>query len=595
MKKIFLSMLFAALLTGTAARAEVIGEVLSTDIGTLIDWEPIKSYNINDYTYIKAEDLRNYGFKVEWNEEARTLSISRDYNAEEKICLSEDEINIKKADVPFRQHVYDVYSTDIKTYLNGNEITACNVDGETLIQSDYLQEYGTYTYNDEERMVYIDITASELNKALENAVNPQELKSTPDVYSTSVYTGEAADEKQNGIGKTVYHRAVPDGFMDTTDEITVGYYKDGVQSGKSYSEKTVDTRGGSSPGLFIEKKYASYKDGILNGLVKVRSMDYARNSHIFSEGYYKDDVRNGETRTSEIDSTYLYGFKVTDRRVLDADGDVINYVPYENNSPFVKIYHCNAAGAFRVEKADGTLYTVGNGISKVFVRVDTLPDEISTTADIDDVKKIANGMEELGESGDRGGRLLLLTNGNDVWQERRNYEFEGGEWIDGLDLSKPVKVFSGAKDIFCKDACYFVIDNNDDLWYWNSDYYNREKTGKEVPYSGINVTEPQKICDNVKYVTAGNDSFYAIKNDGSLWVKGNNKYGQLGTGKENDETDFVKILDGVADVISRDIGAMALKENGTLWAWGTDDGFLGIGKNGKYLSPVQITEVYNLK
>ena len=60
MKKIFLSMLFAALLTGTAAHAEVIGEVLSTDIGTLIDWEPIKSYNINDYFIYKIIHQTSY-------------------------------------------------------------------------------------------------------------------------------------------------------------------------------------------------------------------------------------------------------------------------------------------------------------------------------------------------------------------------------------------------------------------------------------------------------------------------------------------------------------------------------------------------------
>jgi hypothetical protein len=188
MKKIIVFFaVIVTLLLGTCVHAEIIGEVLSTDIGTLIDFEPIKSYNINDYTYIKAEDLRDYGFNVDWNEKARSLSITRNHEADRKICMSKEDINVKKNDIEQRKHVYYVYSTDIKTYLEGEEITAYNVDGETLIQVDYLQKFGNFTYSDEERMVYIDILRTELDRAYENANAPKDIEITYDEYSTTIY------------------------------------------------------------------------------------------------------------------------------------------------------------------------------------------------------------------------------------------------------------------------------------------------------------------------------------------------------------------------------------------------------------------------
>ena len=52
---------------------DAIGNVLYTDIVTYIDGYAIRSYNINGYTYIVAEDLLMYGFSVVWNGAAKTL------------------------------------------------------------------------------------------------------------------------------------------------------------------------------------------------------------------------------------------------------------------------------------------------------------------------------------------------------------------------------------------------------------------------------------------------------------------------------------------------------------------------------------------
>jgi hypothetical protein len=67
--------------TALANIGDTIGYAKYTDISAYINHYPIASYNINDYTAIVAEDLRNYGFDVAWNGNDRSLSITRNNNA----------------------------------------------------------------------------------------------------------------------------------------------------------------------------------------------------------------------------------------------------------------------------------------------------------------------------------------------------------------------------------------------------------------------------------------------------------------------------------------------------------------------------------
>lgn len=54
--------------------ADVIGEALNTDITAYVDDVPIRSYNIDGWTGIVAEDLREYGFDVVWFEDESFIS-----------------------------------------------------------------------------------------------------------------------------------------------------------------------------------------------------------------------------------------------------------------------------------------------------------------------------------------------------------------------------------------------------------------------------------------------------------------------------------------------------------------------------------------
>jgi len=53
-----------------------IGNYFVTDIITYLDAKPITAYNIGGRTYIHAEAMRDFGYIVNWDGEARTLHIT---------------------------------------------------------------------------------------------------------------------------------------------------------------------------------------------------------------------------------------------------------------------------------------------------------------------------------------------------------------------------------------------------------------------------------------------------------------------------------------------------------------------------------------
>jgi len=82
----------------------------------------------------------------------------------------------------------------------------------------------------------------------------------------------------------------------------------------------------------------------------------------------------------------------------------------------------------------------------------------------------------------------------------------------------------------------------------------------------------------------------ALKNDGTLWVWGSNVYGQLGNGTTNQSKVPVQIsLSNVIQIACGEEQSLALKSDGTVWAWGNNNlGQLGNGNNTQSNLPVQV-------
>ncbi len=167
----------------------------------------------------------------------------------------------------------------------------------------------------------------------------------------------------------------------------------------------------------------------------------------------------------------------------------------------------------------------------------------------------------------------------------------------------PVKVMDSVSFVTFNDDAHAVaaIKTDGTLWTWGLNAYGELGNGgifndyneyEELDYQEIYQTLPLQVLDNVTDVRIGVNHMAAIKTDGSLWMWGSNRYGQLGNGTTADSDIPVKIMDNVAAV---DLGwsrTSVLKTDGTLWTCGLNYfGQLGTGSNAEYSSiPTQILD-----
>lgn len=154
---------------------DVIGYAKYTDIVAYINHYPIMSYNVNDYTVVVAEDLRNYGFDVAWNQDTRSLNITRS-SATTITPYGEVYTYASK----LGQNSMPYLETDIKTYVNGKEVPSYNIGGNTVINIEDLRPFGEVVWVPEIRAIKMwieDLPQTEYKK-LRDINTPQKPIST---------------------------------------------------------------------------------------------------------------------------------------------------------------------------------------------------------------------------------------------------------------------------------------------------------------------------------------------------------------------------------------------------------------------------------
>ncbi|MBQ1435495.1 MAG: hypothetical protein IIZ19_06340, partial [Clostridia bacterium] len=120
-------------------------------------------------------------------------------------------------------------------------------------------------------------------------------------------------------------------------------------------------------------------------------------------------------------------------------------------------------------------------------------------------------------------------------------------WQPSADTDYPLRVLGNAASVHGD----YIFCNDGTLWQLRHLYTDEELEDRDwdddIPRERV-----VKILDNVKSLEEsrvdGRNYFAAICEDGSLWMWGDNQYGQLGTGDCNNTTEPVKVMDNVTAV-----------------------------------------------
>lgn len=139
------------------------------------------------------------------------------------------------------------------------------------------------------------------------------------------------------------------------------------------------------------------------------------------------------------------------------------------------------------------------------------------------------------------------------------------------------------------------VDEHGTLWTWGSNQEGQlgaetqetgvDREGNRVAVSGTSLA----VLEDVRSVAAGGDFTVALKTDGTLWAWGGNDYGQLGNGTVVSAAQPVQVLDQVTAVSAGDYHVAAIRADGTLWTWGDNlYGQLGDGTRDSVSAPHQV-------
>jgi len=161
---------------------------------------------------------------------------------------------------------------------------------------------------------------------------------------------------------------------------------------------------------------------------------------------------------------------------------------------------------------------------------------------------------------------------------------------------------TGRKSISSTGRSVLALRTDGTLWSWGGNYAGRGGTNQAPGGSNQYFTSPRQIPGSSwSLVEAGPHTGFAIRTDGTLWGWGGNWDGRLGqnsigAGGGNNFHGYSSPVQipgttwkDVAFSHENEGGAIAIKTDGTMWAWGDgSNGQLGVNDNVQYSSPVQI-------
>jgi len=192
----------------------------------------------------------------------------------------------------------------------------------------------------------------------------------------------------------------------------------------------------------------------------------------------------------------------------------------------------------------------------------------------------------------QGGMFAIKTDGT-LWSWGENNYGQLGT-SNTIYRSSPVQVGADTNwsTIGSGTRAAVAVKTNGTLWTWGGN--NQGQLGSNQAAGSVFKSSPTQVGAGTNWLQATTSwySQYAVKTDGTLWAWGQNFNGELGQNNTVNRSSPVQIGSNTNWSKVYAMGsnaAMAVKTNGTLWAWGLqDNGDFGLNDIVARSSPVQV-------
>ena len=406
----------------------------------------------------------------------------------------------------------------------------------------------------------------------------------------SLYMWGKNDDGQLGDGTSSLFRSKPVKIMDNVASVSLG--------GNHSAAITKD----SNLYMWGKNDYGQLGDGTTDN--KTRPHRVASNVQSVKLGYSHTTV------ISKDGGLYTWGYNYY--------GQLGNGTTTNSNNP-IKIMNdavdCAGGGNHTIAlKKDGTVYTWGRNSYGQLGDGTTTNRKSSVAIQIYDHTNVLtssgikygiipdNGNYSFESTGEivqvaaGSSHTAAVTKDGDLYMWGRNDDGQLGVYTN-VGKNAPVLVNNSTTALPAKSVKYVAlgyyhsatITKDGSLYMWGENNYGQLGDGS----THTDRYTPIKIMDNVASVSLGNSYSAAITKDGSLYMWGYNDYGQLGNGTLSSyNPNPVKIMDNVASVSLGNSHSAAITKDGSLYMWGkNDDGQLGDGTSSLFRSkPVKIMD-----
>jgi alpha-tubulin suppressor-like RCC1 family protein len=191
--------------------------------------------------------------------------------------------------------------------------------------------------------------------------------------------------------------------------------------------------------------------------------------------------------------------------------------------------------------------------------------------------------------------LVLKTNGT-LWAMGSNSLGNLGLG-DNTQRSSPVQV--GALTTWSTISAgagshSMAIKTDGTLWAWGYYYQGQLGLGESGSFTGKSSPVQVGALTNWLRISSGNYHNVSVKTDGTMWSWGQNDSGQLGVSGTYSSPIQVGGLTTWLSVACGSYHSIAVTTGGSMWAWGRNaNGRLGLGDTNNRSSPVQIGALTN--